>query len=208
MTVINSEALDTLLLRLEARIHRDGWDAPAQLYVVYDSSNLAIATRYRKLFGGYGAAVHGGLYEARPIMPSGTLVGVLSHDLHHMLTNLSDPRLSPSAEIFWRTLGLPGVVAIALSAEAWTRPIDPGEDLHGRSLADIPGSRETRLVLAAAIDDVVRFLRRNRDEPPQFVHGDPGGPLVECLRYLTGRATGAYVAPFPQAPRGWVASPV
>lgn len=203
VTVVDHQVLRELLLRLEGRVHRAGWDEPPQIYVIYDSAWTATTLHYQNLMGRYGTAIHHGGYAARPILPAALLVGHPAHNLYQLAGNIGSGL--PEGDVFCRAMNQPGLRAMATSVEVWARHALEGRE-EGRAFADTPGSREMRLLVAIDIAGDNHYVHRARGSDAEVGKGSGGGALFETMRYLVSRITGAFDAPFPSPPRGWSAS--
>lgn len=200
MTVLDIDAdrMGRLLLKLEADAHRGGWDAPANMFVLYDSRDVATDQAYRQMMGRFaGPPSRLGPYAAHGAVPPGSLDGYPQHALFRLALYLSGSD-HPHVAALVGMLRQPGFLGVAFQHEGWVREArdDAERESWGKQrFADMPGSREYRMVHAVDIGGGYHAARRVRGEKPDLLPGDATveGAVVESLRMVV-----AVVADLPR----------
>jgi hypothetical protein len=165
--------------------HRRGWDGQPELYTLYDATDQQTADVYHRCSFGPTIRLEG--YGATPCMPSGALHPRPPHALFNLAYNIVDPP-HPSAVAILEVLRQPALLGIALLVETWGNDTMTPEEREAdpRSLADIPGSVERRILLAALPGGVFRLATRTRGMKPRVDDDltDLQGPIVDALRII------------------------
>ena len=171
---VDADAFAELLRRVEADRHRDGWDQPARIYIVYGWEHPETDTVFRRLFSGRcGRPVRWRPYIAHPIaipeamaMPA-VAVFLMANNLRHHVAGTTRPGRENAAAAPAALLKQPGIVGIAMCMEVWCKKgASPGRglpyseerdaalrDLYQgqKSLADVPGAVENRVMTGVDI---------------------------------------------------------
>lgn len=236
---VDSEAFAELMRRVEADRHRDGWDQPARIYVVYDWDHPETDAMFRRFFSSRcGRPVRWRPYIAHPIAipeamskPSVALY-LLANNLRNHAAGTMLPGRETLAAATAAMLRQPGVVGVAMCVEAWARkaalPEGHGPDeadareaalahlYQGRkSLADVPGSVENRIMVGVDITGQectwyrVRGGKPTRDalELGDLPEGEPhpraNGAVIESLRMIADFIAGRPMAEPEFLPTRW-----
>jgi hypothetical protein len=201
---LDGQMIDRLMMQVEADAHRRGWDGPPALLGIYDTSG----GRPRPVVRGQSTRLR--TYLAMPIVPTDALCPAPVHALYRLALNLRHVGDHPMLHTFVGMIGQPGFIGMAFQAEGYTRECSPEEReaLGDRRLADIPGSREERFVIASLVDGTTRMVKRLRGAKPSAVAesdiAEWGGAGAESLRTIVAAAAGQ---PLPDVegtmPVGW-----
>jgi hypothetical protein len=182
--------LGQLLLRAEAVTHRDGWDEPARVFVLVDAEEQPnTAAEFQQRMRREGQPVRVGGYLAQPLLGPGVFVAMASIRPPDLLRQFGlglayGPSEVPALARERELLRAPGVVGFAIVHEAWVNE-DPTRPA-GVRLADVPGSYEARMLLAATLTGEVVAARRRRGQPPSLLSDTwkMRGELLVSLRLL------------------------
>jgi hypothetical protein len=196
--------VDRLMMQIEADAHRRGWDGPPALLAVYDASR----GRPRQVVSGPSTRLR--TYLAMPCVPIDALCPAPVHALYRLALNLRHAGDHPMLQTFIGMIGQPGFVGMAFQAEGWMRECSPEEReaIGDRRLADIPGTREQRFVIAALTDGTTRMVQRVRGGKPRAI-AEPdaaewGGAVTESLRTIVAAIDGQQLPDVEGAmPIGW-----
>ena len=153
-------------LDLEAQAHKNGWDAPPVVGVFYD---VGIGYRTASIPVDI-AEVHP---ETRVALKALAESMRATREIRAPLNDQFTPEVRSQLAGIW------------LIHEAWVSDIAP-EERGGRSLADIPGSWESRGVVVIDCGGRVVYVRRTRGEDPVVEGEDVAvtGAMVEALADL------------------------
>lgn len=212
---INTHRLISLMRKIEARAHGDGWDQPGAgltLYLLYtntgmrhtDVSAVAAALRGRSathLGEGPTPALHVGRYTAQRLLAPAYFRDNRSPDDPGPFKALRRFALqagyadTPDADKLRTLLRHPGALGFAVVYEAWDRGHIPDRVDTAPARADwghIEGSRSVRVVMVVDYLDQVHTIRRSQDndhinERPADPSRPTGirGGLSTALRILT-----------------------
>jgi hypothetical protein len=187
MADVNADTIGNLLLDMEARAHRQGWDGPAVFAVLSGDPDAEAA--YRRL----GALLAGraGAYAAWSVLPPQAMDGYPQHGLYRLARNLTYAKDHPASEMLVAGWGQPGFIGTAFLGEGWRGDTDP-EERQGRRLADIPGSVEIRFAHAADIGGGYHVVLRERGSKPRLLDEGwtPSGSVYDSLRAITAALAG------------------
>lgn len=156
-----------LMLKLERDIHRDGWDQPPRLHAIKRHHNMLSLT------------------APMPVNWRGN-GGVI---LEHIAQRMAEP--DEWGDLVARSLALvDGFDGMLFAYEGWANDILPSE-VAGRSLADIPGSKELRGVTVYDVRGRVFIASRVRGEAPtaKEIHTMSGGVSAALLAMVRAVAT-------------------
>lgn len=143
--------IPTRLANMEQAIHRGGWDQPPTLHLMRRQ---------------------GGIRMTQVPTPPGPALAFLAQQMEER-TDLPDlqPLLVREVER--------GALAVVFACETWMSDAFASQeerDADSRDLADIPGSREARMVCAVDLDDCQYVVIRIRGEKPKTEVYPPGHP--------------------------------
>lgn len=203
---VDQQLMARLMRQIELTANRRGWDQPPNLYVLYGWRDHDAERHYRELMPQTGEVVRCGPYAARPIVRSELLTGSPHHALFRMALNLTRSD-HPQVRQFADATSHAGFLGAAFAHEAWTRTYNNPQERADEGdvrFADMPGSTESRFVLAADVAGGTHWVMRYRGSKPQTDGGDEhGGALVESLRAITARISGQPVPEIVNVPTGW-----
>lgn len=184
-----------LLLAVEARGHRAGWDnTNPTLYLLYDERDTRTRREYRALLcPQYGSAIHAHPYAAQPAAVINDAVGGgTAEQVYRFGVGLTGA-LPLQAARYLLACRQPGFFGVGFMGESYTMDVDEAEmaaRLAGASrpkLADTVGAVETRHVVAVDIDGHSYLVERRRDTPPVFYVVEAGAePAADSLLVLGG----------------------
>ena len=203
---IDTARLNQLLLAAERDVHRHGWDAPAQLLALVDTTNPGAEHWCRH--GAHGPTTQVDGYAAARCIPWQRLVVQPMHVLFRIALNLRHSADRPETAQMRRLLHPPGMIGLASVLEAWIRPTltEQQEEQWGeRAAVDIPGAQECRLAVAATIDGATFHVARIRGQHPTATGNSRfGGTGVHALHTMVAAATGRPLPPdTDKVPIGW-----
>jgi hypothetical protein len=191
--------MDGLLIKIEASAHREGWDGPAKLYVIYDATDLETDHHYRRLMGmnpRLGPSVgHGGL-RAQAFLNE--------EFFHELVESRGEPRLEvgeafrnaavniayadeeESVNIVRRVLLGPSTLGFAFCGETYKIGMSWEEQKRDhRAIADIPGAKKARICIGIDKAERMWMLTRVRGKKPLVSDCDRlGGRLSMALLLL------------------------
>lgn len=212
---VDAELMGRLLLRLESDAHRQGWDGQPALFVLYGNQDADTDRTYRSAMGRWDASpARCGPYSAIRFAPPGALAGYPQHALFRLALNLSGSE-HPNVKLLIEELRAPGFLGMAFLHEGWQRQFDDEEDeaaarRTGRRYADMPGSKEIRLVAAADIVGNDYWVDRVRGEKPKLWRsGQPSkrerieGSIAESLRMVVAVVADLPRPTFTTTPTMW-----
>jgi len=206
---IDAAMLDRLLLLTEARLHRRGWDQPAQVLVLYDCYDRATEYAYREILASRrGGPTRCGPYAAQSAVPAEVLSGSASHALFRFALNLDHRLDDPGVSAIVDMMRQPGFLGMALASEAWfwAGTKEERKAVGNVRLADVPGSLECRNVWAVDIDGEVHFVQRVRGQKPQllaFEQANITGAIIESLQLIVAVVAGLPKPKLTVVPSGW-----
>lgn len=233
MTATTDERVDRpafvdLLKRIESDLHRDGWDRPAQVFLIYGWDETGTNAFFRAHFSRRcGRPVRSRPYAAHPIAPPeamrepASMLYVFANNLRHYVAGSLSPRFADGMVAVADVLRQPGIVGVAFCCETWAhRTVGPDaqqkmEQLTSAgatSLADIPGSVEQRLITGVDITGGVHFVVRERGSKPrtEMIEGHEindstvlGGAVIESLRLIMAFVDGRPMTEPEYLPRRW-----
>ncbi len=225
---IDLDNLRRLLQRIEADAHRAGWvaDGPGlQVYVLYDGADVVTNAQLAHTLSGMGPAIRvEGRYCARVLLPTrifdraragedGATGGRNPYEyLRNFVMNVAfvdDAHVPAGSSIpdggmalMRGLLGMTGIFGFAASYEAWGvvgyKP--DGPVTATTRIADEPGARETRIVLAVdALDRVHRVQRFRGGKPDAVMEVPMRGDISTSLRIMVDTAYQRLPAANPEA---------
>lgn len=210
-TPVHPRRIAQLLRAVERDAHRRGWDAPPGLYALLDTADPAAEQWCRHIACGPTTRVDD--YTAVPCVPADVLAPNPVHVLFRLALNLRHTPHHPRVVQLSQRLAAPGLLGLAVVAEAWRRPELPAEQQPvwaGRRAADIPGAVEMRFAIAATVTAATVHVFRDRGQQPTAMADGSGGRagvdgvLVDALRTIVAAVTGQ---PLPAetgtVPAGW-----
>lgn len=210
-TAPDVQAVERLLMRIEADAHRGGWDQPPALYLLFDRSHRETAEHYRCLMAPRrGPAVLCGPYGAQSMVPAAVFDGSPPVALFRLALNLTHGRDVQPVAVFLAELRQPGFIGVAFLNESWTMRMT--EEEHAaldpkRRYADTPGATEERNVVAIDTADVRYMVNRTRGSKPEVNHTDDEvrlkGVVIDCLRAITCAIVGVPGPELKDPPYGW-----
>ncbi len=160
--------IEQMMLQVEAKIHKFGWDEPPQLFTVEALDPETLVMR------------------PKPIFPSGNPADFLEYMAAAF-------RESSTGRALVREIARASFVGFLFVTASWGNyELTPEQWLtETRSMADIPGSIESRDVTCVDVAGRVMAMHRNRGEEPLASFGDEpvwttlGGKVVESLLAMT-----------------------
>lgn len=194
---VDRELLGALLLDVEARVHRGGWDEPAQLHVLYDDRHEETDRLFRRLMSDrYGPPARAGHYRSRSLLPREAMYGHAPTIIGAFAANLAYGQSHEPVQQMLGILCQPGLLGFASVAESWMRTAaDPAEReaLGNVSFADIPGSVESRFVVGVDLLGGDYAVSRQRGKKsvlaPPGVDAKLSGRFIDVLRLLVQAVT-------------------
>jgi hypothetical protein len=177
------DGVQALLLAVEAKGHRAGWDnTPATVYLLYDERDARTRREYQALL----ARVHGPAVSARPwaAQPVARFtdgdMGGAAEQLFMFAAGLTGAALPLPVAKFLLVCRQPGFMGVAFMAESYVMEVDDSEMIQRLAgaprprLADTVGAVEARQVMAVDTDWHSHKVERQRGMPPTFHHLPPG----------------------------------
>lgn len=210
---IDRELLGRLTMQIEMIANRRGWDAPANLYVLYDWRRGDTEAVYNEIMTNTGEVIRWGRYAARPLIRHELLGlgGRPHHNLFRMALNLAHGGDQPPMSQFVEAVRQEGFIGVAFCVEAWGRTYGSQEarDADGDvRFVDMPGSIELRNVWAVDTSGRDTYVERKRGQKAQLHTPDDirnaSGAVIESLRAITARIAGLPVPEIRNPPVGWV----
>lgn len=208
---IDSAQLDQLLLKIEAEVHRHGWDQPARLYVLYNTDDPESTSRFAfRHWRPQRVRVRN--YAAALCVPPDSLNPRPNHRIYRMALNLKYAAGSDPVDGFLSYMRTPGFLGVAFVAEGWYRPTMTADEVEeyqrgNFSLADRPGAKESRTVHAEDVTGHTHWTFRSRGEPAKLMdlEGlDPSGSVFLSLKTIAAAIAGQPLPElFGEEPRNW-----
>ena len=205
------DLIGRLVLRVEADAHRGGWDAPAALYVLYDTTDPDTDATYRDVMAPRrGAPVRCHPYAGQSAVPESAFHGNPAHALFRFALNTRGDH--PMADLVLGTIRRPGFLGLAFLYEGWMRTAKTKEErdaLGAVRFADIPGSVELRSIMAADIAGNDYLVMRERGQKPELHRGDDddlnemSGAIIESLRSIVAKVAGLPLPDLDTIPSQW-----
>lgn len=147
-----------LMLKLEQRLHREGWDQPAALYVIVRTED-----------------------RMRLIKQPAPLHSDPAARLKYIADVMSEPGNQLGELTAMAMAAFDGFHGLLFSHEAWQTYLSTRER-GGRAAADTPGSKELRGVLAITVRAKAYYVSRIRGERPSVEEFDDlGGRVADAL---------------------------
>lgn len=210
MTQIDKAQVSRLLERVELQTHREGWDKPARLHLIYDTAHRASHRAYQKTIAvsqGQPVRCADTSYAAQSLVSARMFgPGNPAHALFRLAWNLASST-HPVVRGFAAILSQPAFMGLAFTFEGWGRVGTLAERASWgeKAFVDMPGSIESRTVFGTDVNDDTYYISRNRGEPAQDLSakGCPKGAVVECLATIVAKVAGKPVHPMNGAPRGF-----
>lgn len=206
MTALDEETLGRLLTRIEADVHRAGWDKHPWLFVLVDAgAHEDTGMHLRRIMRGAGPSIRVGGYLAQPMFGEKFFAKADIppwEALRNFAVNLAYGEGSgeESVATVLEVLRAPGVFGFAMVAEKW-RNSDPEvvrRAVAGEvNLGDVPGSVECRQLVAVTTAGRVMEVERVRGRKPEL-HMDADalrGDISTSLRILADAAAGQVPPP-------------
>lgn len=201
--------LGELLMQVESVTHREGWDQPASLMVVFDVADAATVAAYARLMPA-SAQIRRGPLAARPVLRPSMMAEALaipSHALFRMAMNMHAYGKADEVTAFVDSMRLPGFHGMAFVVETWGRELTDSETREresGLSFADLPGSFECRMAYAVHRDGTERIVRRVRGRKPELLDAsDHGGSVIESLRVIVAQLASQPLPELVNVPFKW-----
>lgn len=165
------QAMTELALTAEQELARDGWDdTPPMLGIILGRREGGVDT--------YG------------VMPFPMQPADIADDVVGGLRALGGAMLQMKPGNLPRAKGLKDLAGVFFSSEGWFNNTLTPDEIAGRSLADIPSSKEVRTIYILDTAGRFVFVQRIRGENPTVQVADPadkdawdvGGRLVDGMR--------------------------
>jgi hypothetical protein len=196
MTEVDAERFGRLLLKVEDRADRAGWDREPLLMVIYDTTDTETHELYRSVMAAnptLGPPLRLGHYAAQPWMPGSWLMSAGDEvwgGLWTFAVNLAWGQDHKEAATIASCLSQPaGVLGVAFIGEAWGTTgrqdfvrLVLGEFAHADQIA---GAREARIVYARDVTGRPYRVERVRGELPELItDGVWSGDFTRSLALL------------------------
>lgn len=200
--MVNEEELGRLLLRVESDVHRGGWDRPGLAFMFVDAgAHVESAMGLRRILRGAGPSVRVGDYLAQPMLrlggaaiPAGMTPWTALRRFAMTVAYGESSGAEPVVEVLG-VLRMPGIFGFASVNEKWgskdaaaLRQAVAGEV----NLGDVPGSVETRHLIAVTTTARVMTVERVRGSKPVLRPDEDHlrGDISTSLRILCDAITG------------------
>lgn len=200
MTALDEETLGRLLTRIEADVHRAGWDEHPWLFVLVDAgAHEDTGVHMRRLMRGAGPSIRVGDYLAQPMFGEKFFAAAVMPPWEALrgfaLTMAYGPTVEHQRATVLQVLRAPGVFGFAMVAEKW-RNDDPEvvrRAVAGEvNLGDVPGSVECRQLIAVTTGGRVMAVDRVRGRKPELSMDADNlrGDISTSLRIMCDLITG------------------
>lgn len=186
-----------LLLKVEAHAHRQGWDEPVHMRVIFDESHTETARTLRRIappdpryapvrHDGYAATTffgHRVLYQPWSELPAELREDDPDKDktgpgpwttLRHLVMGIADAEPDDERrELMLGILRLPGVLGFIVVGEGWRNESKTKDNLLRASrrevhLSDLPDSVEARALYCLDLAGRIQLVERLRGRKPEL----------------------------------------
>ena len=205
----DGQQIERLLLKIEQRRHREGWDQPASAWMLCATQSQSASAALREIAAeaDCGPAVISRDLMGVAFVPTWLLNGISGNGCHAIIAlagalTSANPGQSFATAATRRTLKrmlrIPGVFGLALTCESYMFGGSEEEIRHARdnyrSFGDTPGAKECRNVFASIIDGREYTTIRERGQRP-YIHEAAdlrasGGPVMPAMHAMLCAANG------------------